>query len=184
MTENPNRTATAQTTAACETPSRTHPDRRILLRCAALGCAAVMAAALLGCSSTKSSSSSTTSPATTAPSPTTYPAGKEQVCQARDQLKTSVSALTDPALLTKGASAITAAVSQVQTDLESLKAAARQDYQPQIDALQASLSDLQTAAGNLGNGNIAQNLTTVGTAIAAVGTDASALFNELKTTCG
>jgi hypothetical protein len=151
-----------------------------------------MVAALAGCGSSGSSSNSATTAtsattaqsATTATSATTYPADKQAICQARDQLKTSVSALTDPSLLTKGATGIAAAVSQVKTDLGALKTAAKQDYQPRIEALQTSVDDLQTAAGNLGNGDVAQNMTAIGTAIATVGTNASALFTELKTTCG
>ena len=150
-----------------------------------LVCLAMVAGAVVGCSS-KSSTSNASASSTTAGSSAsaTYPAGKEQVCQARDQLKTSVTALTKPALLTGGSSAIKAAVDQVQTDLDALKAAAKTDYQPQIDALQASVKDLQTAAGNLGNGSVSQNLQTVGTDIAAVGTASADLFTLVKTGCG
>ena len=146
---------------------------------------ALAALAVAGCSS-KSGSSTASTTSTTAQSVTssTYPAGKEAVCQARDQLKTSITALTKPALLTGGAAAIKTAVDQVQTDLDALKAAAKTDYQPQVDALQTSVKQLQTDAGNLGNGSIGQNLTTVGTDIAAVGTSSTDLFTQLKTSCG
>ena len=150
-----------------------------------LVCLAMAALSVAGCSS-KSGSSATSTTSTTAEPATssTYPAGKEDVCQARDQLKTSVTALTKPALLTGGSAAIKAAVDQVQTDLDALKAAAKTDYQPQVDALQASIKQLQTDAGNLGNGSVGQNLTTVGTDIAAVGTSSTDLFTQLKTSCG
>ncbi|MGZ4718471.1 MAG: hypothetical protein ACXWCB_17415 [Acidimicrobiales bacterium] len=148
-------------------------------------CLAVAALSVAGCSS-KSGSSNASASSTTAETVTssTYPSGKEAVCQARDQLKTSVTALTKPALLTGGSAAIKAAVDQVQTDLDALKAAAKTDYQPQVDAVQASVKQLQTDAGNLGNGSVAQNLTTVGTDIAAVGTTSTDLFTLLKTSCG
>lgn len=115
---------------------------------------------------------------------TSYPAGKEQVCQARDQLKTSTTALTNPSLLTGGSTAIKAAVDQVQTDLTAVAAAGKQDYQPQVTAMQSSLQQLQTAVGNLGNGSASENLKTIGTAIAATGTAAGDLFTQLKTACG
>ena len=115
---------------------------------------------------------------------TSYPAGKEQVCQARDQLKTSTTALTNPSLLTGGSTAIKAAVDQVQTDLTAVAAAGKQDYQPQVTAMQSSLQQLQTAVGNLGNGSASENLKTIGTAIAATGTAAGDLFTQLKTSCG
>ena len=136
----------------------------------------------MGCSSTKTKTSASTSTSSVSSS-ATYPADKQEVCQARDQLKTSVDALAKPALLVQGSAAIKAAVDQVQTDLDALKAAAKTDYQPQITALQTSVHDLQTAVGNVGNGSVAQNMTSLGTAIATVGTDASALFTLLKTTC-
>ena len=136
--------------------------------------------------STAGSSGSTSASASMAGSAgsTSYPAGKEQVCQARDQLKTSTTALTNPSLLTGGSTAIKAAVDQVQTDLTAVAAAGKQDYQPQVTAMQSSLQQLQTAVGNLGNGSASENLKTIGTAIAATGTAAGDLFTQLKTACG
>jgi hypothetical protein len=174
MTDHPNRATGA-------TP-KSHRSK-LMWPCAAIGSVVLLATVLMGCSSTKTSTSSASSTSTTSTT-ASYPADKQEVCQARDQLQTSVSALTNPTLLTKGGSAIKAAVTQVQTDVQSVKTAAKQDYQPQIEALQTSLQDLQRAAGDLGDGSIAQNMTAVGTAIASVGTNASALVTQLKTTCG
>jgi len=133
-------------------------------------------------SSTKSSGSGSASsgPSTS----TSYPADKQQVCQARDQLTTSIAALTTQGLLTGGTAAIKAAVDQVQTDLNAVAAAGKQDYQPQVTALQSSLQQLETAVGNLGSGGAAQDLKTVATAIAATATAAGDLFTQLKTACG
>jgi hypothetical protein len=149
-------------------------------------CVAVLTVAVVGCSSNTSASktpATSAAPATAGPT-TSYPAGKEQICQARDQLKTSVAALTNPTLLVGGASAIKAAVDKVQTDLSAVKSSASQDYQPQVDAMQTAVQQLQTAAGNLGNGNVSDNLKAVGTAIAKVGTTSSDLFTKLRTACG
>jgi hypothetical protein len=145
-------------------------------------CTAILATAAFGCSSSKSS---TTTPTTRGLSAsTTYPAGKEQVCQARDQLKSSLAALTDPSLLTKGKSGIKSAVDKVQSDLTALANAAKQDYKPQIETLRTSLNQLQTAVGNLGNGNAAQNLQAVTTQIGNVGTAANDLLSKLQADCG
>ena len=151
--------------------------------------AVTLAVVLAGCSSstspsTSSSSSAATSASSAASGSTSYPAGKEQICQARDQLKTSVTALTKPALLLGGADAIKAAVGQVQTDLSAVVAAGKQDYEPQVTAMQSSLNALQTAVGNLGNGSVTENMTAVGTAIASTGTAAAELFTQLKAACG
>ncbi len=111
-------------------------------------------------------------------------AGKEQVCAARSQLQTSVTALTSTSLLSEGTTAIKAAVDQVQTDLNSLSAAAQQDYRPQVDAMQSALQQLQAAAGALGNGNTADNLTALGSSIAATAAAAQDLFSQLQASCG
>jgi len=175
------------------------PGRRHRIRCVAVSAmVAALAIALAGCSSsttptltstsTSTSTSTTPSASSTSPAssgtPSSYPAGKEQLCQARDQLKTSVASLTNPSLLQQGTVVIKAAVDQVQTDLNAVVAAGTQDYQPQVTALQSALQQLQSATGNLGNGNVSQNLQAVGTAIAATGTAAADLFGQLQATCG
>ena len=172
------------------------PGRRHRIRCVAVSAmVAALAIALAGCSSSTTPSTSTSTSTGTTPSasstspassgtPSSYPAGKEQLCQARDQLKTSVASLTNPSLLQQGTVVIKAAVDQVQTDLNAVVAAGTQDYQPQVTALQSALQQLQSATGNLGNGNVSQNLQAVGTAIAATGTAAADLFGQLQATCG
>jgi hypothetical protein len=119
-----------------------------------------------------------------ASSSTNYPAGKEQICQARDQLRTSITKLTDQGLLAAGTTAIKAGVDQVQTDLDAVKAAGKQDYQTQVTNLQEALQQLQTAVGDLGNGNSAENLRAVGKAITLTGAAGEDLLTQLKTACG
>lgn len=159
--------------------------------------AAALSLIITGCSSTTGSSTSTSPAAagsasisasatssSAGPSTTpSYPAGKEQVCQARDNLKTSLAALTNPNLLAGGTNAIKAAVDQVQTDLTAVATAGKQDYQPQVASMQSALTDLQSAVTNIGNGSGIDNLAAIGTAIAATGTASGALFTQLKTAC-
>jgi hypothetical protein len=163
-------------------------------RAAMAGAVAVtLALVLAGCSSStspstpsaaSSSSSASSAASSEASGSTSYPAGKEEICEARDQLKTSITALTKPALLLGGTDAIKAAVSQVQTDVSAMVTAGKQDYAPQVDALQASTESLQTAVGDLGSGSVTTNMQAVGTAIAATGTAASDLFTQLQAACG
>jgi cytochrome c556 len=158
-----------------------------LLRSIVVFSTAVLAMAGVGCSSNSNQSTSaqaSSSSSAGSSGSTSYPAGKEQVCQARDQLKTSLDALIDPSLLAGGTSAITAAVDKVQSSLAALKTAAKQNYKPEVDALQTSLQQLQSAVGNLGNGNVSQSLQAVGSAIAKVGTTSGDLFTKLKAACG
>ena len=175
---------------------------RVTVRAWALGAVlTLIAAAVAGCGSsttptstspsTSSSAASTSTPsassaksATGTPSSTSYPAGKEQICQARDQLKTSITALTDQSVLAAGTTAIKAAVDQVETDFDAVKTAAKQDYHAQVTDMQDALQQLQTAVGNLGNGDAAANLLAVGKAITATAAAAEDLFTQLKTACG
>jgi cytoskeletal protein RodZ len=136
-------------------------------------------------SASKSSSSASSAKSTTeTSSSTSYPAGKEQICQARDQLRTSITTLTDQGLLTAGTTAIKASVDQVQTDFDAVKTAAKQDYHSQVTDMQDALQQLQTAVGNLGSGDAAANLLAVGKAVTATAAAAEDLFTQLKTACG
>lgn len=179
--------------------------RRVRMRAWCIGgVLTVLAAAVAGCGS--GTTATTTSPSTsssTASTPslsassassasltretsssTSYPAGKEQICQARDQLRTSITTLTDQGLLTAGTTAIKASVQQVQTDFDAVKTAAKQDYHSQVTDTQDALQQLQTAVGNLGNGDAAANLLAVGKAVTATAAAAEDLFTQLKTACG
>jgi len=147
------------------------------------GCSNSSTSSSSGAASPSAAATSTSASATKSSAPASYPAGKEQVCEARDQLKTSLAALTTPSLLLGGTAGIQAAVKQVQTDLDAVATAGKQDYAPQVKAVQTALTELQTAVTNLGNGGGTENLTAVGTAIAATGTSAGALFTQLQTGC-
>jgi hypothetical protein len=183
--------------------SRYH-GRRVRVHAWGLGAVLIlMATAIAGCGSgttaTTSSASSTSSSASSAStassassasstkgtsSSASYPAGKEQICQARDQLRTSITTLTDQGLLAAGTTAIKASVEQVQTDFDAVKTAAKQDYHAQVTDMQDALQQLQTAVGNLGTGDAAANLLAVGKAVTATAAAAEDLFTQLKTACG
>jgi hypothetical protein len=161
--------------------------RRVRATPIAVGAVVAILALTTGCSASTTPSTTTSTPtsaASAASSSANAPAGKEQICAARDQLKTSVAALTDASLLTGGTTGIKAAVAQVQTDLAAVKTAGKQTYATEVDAMQSAVDQLETAAGELGNGNAAENLQSVGTAIAATGVAAEKLFTKLKTACG
>jgi len=161
--------------------------RRVRATPIAVGAVVAILALTTGCSASTTpttTASTPTSAASTVSSSADDSAGKEQICAARDGLKTSVAALTNASLLTGGTNGIKAAVAQVQTDLAAVKTAGAQTYATEVDAMQSAVDQLQTAAGELGNGNAAENLQSVGTAIAATGVAAEKLFTKLKTACG
>ena len=170
-------------------------------RARSLGAAAVLslvAAVTAGCGSGTTSSASSSPSAATTSSPSavstssmsatsgsiSYPAGKEDICQARDQLRTSITDLTNTQVVAGGTNAIKAAVGQVQTALDEVKAAAKDDYQAQVTAVQTALQDLQAAVANLGSGDAGDNLRAVSQAITTTGAAAETLFTQLKTACG
>ncbi len=131
---------------------------------------AIAVVAVTGCGSSSKSSSGTT---TTVVS----------VCAARADLRTSVAALANPQLLTGGKAGIQTALDAVKTNLNSVASAARASSKPQVDAVKSSVNDLQTAVGNLGNGNATTNLQAVGTAIASVGSTTATLVTALQAGC-
>ncbi len=122
--------------------------------------------------------------AATSPASGTYPPEQAQLCQARDELRTSLGELTNPALLTQGASAIGAEVDKVQNNIDAVVTSAQPELKPQLDALQASVEKLRTAVGNLGDGNVAANVQAVGAAAGEVGSASTAVLSELDNICG
>lgn len=192
-----NRLVYHSTTAQPRHPGRRrHPPGQVGVR--SLGVAAILsllAAVITGCASggtttsspsptaaTSSTKSGSTMTATSAS--TSYPAGKEDICQARDQLRTSINQLTSTQLLAEGTNAIKAGVDQVQTDFDAVKAAAKDDYQAPVTALQSALQQLQGAVAKLGSGDATENLRAVGAAITTTGAAAENLFTQLKAACG
>jgi len=175
-------------------PGRRSPGRTI--RAAGIGAVLILLVGTTAACGSGTTTTTTTSAAASLSSPssassvaatsgsTSYPAGKEQICQARNQLRTSVTALTDLTLLASGTTAIKAAVEQVQTDLDAVKAAGKQDYQTQVTAMQSALQQLQAAVDKMGDGSATENIQAVGTAITATGAAAEDLFTQLKTACG
>jgi hypothetical protein len=144
---------------------------------------AMSALAVAGCGSSGNSSGTTSTSPGAASSSTTFTVNKAPLCQARNQLKASVSALRS-AITSLNASNIKSAFDAVQTDFSNLKAVAGDTYKPQVDSLQSALQELQAAVGQLGNGNVVQNMTAVTTAANAVRTSTDNLVNTLRASCG
>jgi hypothetical protein len=90
----------------------------------------------------------TTTPAATDPGP--VGSASAELCTARDELRASIGALTDVDVVRNGTSAITDALTTIKDDLAAVRAATGGDLQPQIDAFQQALDDLQAAIGDSG----------------------------------
>ena len=107
----------------------------------------------------------------TAPGP--VGSASNDLCQAREALKTSITNLSSVDIVKSGTSGLTDALNTIKTDLQAVRASAGSDVQPQVDAFQKSLDTLQTA---LGGGAPAATVT----AVRDVGTTGATLLTSLQ----
>ncbi len=141
---------------------------------------ASVALGLGACSSDASSSTTTKASTTTAATTTTTalaPVGSasDQLCAARETLRTSITDLSKVDVVKNGTSAITAQLDTIKTNLDAVRSAAGSDVQPQVDAFQTALDGLQTAVGSGGTPAVAA----VVTSLRDVGTTGSTLLTSL-----
>ena len=137
-----------------------------------------------GDDSTSSSSTATTgasaqATATGTASPTggtASPTGSEQLCADYDAFKSSIEDLKNVDIVKSGTSGLQAAVDKVKTSLQSLRTSAADEAKDQIQAVEDSLKDLETAISNVSSGGEAA----VVTAAATVVSSGSALVQSLQ----
>ncbi len=99
------------------------------------------------------SSSATTVTTTTvaATNPGPVSSASAELCQAREQLRTSITDLSNVDVVKNGVSAITDQLDQIRSDLAAVKSAAGSDLRPQLDAFEQALDSLQTAVSGSGS---------------------------------
>lgn len=118
---------------------------------------AVLVTVALACGD-DSTSSTTTAATTTTPAASTNPgpvgSASAELCSARDELRASISDLSNVDVVKNGTSAITSALDEIKQNLADVRSAAGSDVQPQIDALQSAVDQLQAALGGSGAGRI------------------------------
>ena len=187
--------------AAAERPASPGRPRRLSHRAFGLSAGAVLTISVLaGCGSTNpAATTSSTAPAgststsasasaagtgLSASASASYPAGKEEVCEARDDLKTSITALTDTKLLASGTEGIKAAVADVKASLSAFVGAGKESYKPEVDSLQSAIGGLETALDNLGTSTAGGEIASITGAALAAQQAASALFTKLTAECG
>jgi hypothetical protein len=95
--------------------------------------------------SAATTSTTTTTTTTTLPGPVS--SASEASCTARDELQTAISDLSNVDVVRNGTSAITDALTNIKNALAEVRSTAAADVQPQVDAFQQSLDELQTALG-------------------------------------
>ena len=130
-------------------------------------------------SSTATTGASAQATATGTASPTggtASPTGSEQLCADYDAFKSSIEDLKNVDIVKSGTSGLQAAVDKVKTSLQSLRTSAAGQAKDQIQAVEDSLKDLETAISNVSSGGEAA----VVTAAATVVSSGSALVQSLQ----
>ena len=153
------------------------PTTRIVrgvLACLAIG------ALVASCGDDDDTTSATTAPTASAGSGgSVAPAG--DVCADREALSTSVDALKNVDIRAEGTNGLTTAIGAVKDDLAALRTSAGDELQPQVQAVQSALDDVQTAVGNVGSGGVAAAVT----AVASLGSASKTLLDQLQAgACG
>jgi hypothetical protein len=158
-----------------------------------LATACVMAAAFLAaCSSTSSTitnnsaTSNSATSATSAASPTSAPhavAGGPAVCSSVAALRGSVQNLKNVDIKANGLSSVSAAITKIKEDLNTLKADAKGQYSTQINALSGALTSLTSAFDAAKANPNAGTLGTLATSVKSVVTAGNNLVTAVSATC-
>jgi uncharacterized phage infection (PIP) family protein YhgE len=123
---------------------------------------AALAVVGLACGDDSTSSTTTT---TTTPPPTTNPgpvgSASAELCAARDELTSSISDLSNVDVVKNGTSAITSALDKIKQNLSEVRSAAGSDVQPQVEAFQRAVDQLQAAVSGSGAGRVAATVSGV-----------------------
>ena len=150
---------------------------------------ALVAAACTGAASPSASSApagSSEPAASSEPATSTEPGSTASsggaVCTDLAALEASITALGDVDLTAGGTAALAAAVEDVKTSAEALKASASTELAGAVDTFTTQLDALQTAVTNLGSGD-ASGLVAVGTAISGLVSSAQELETQFKAAC-
>ena len=161
---------------------------RWVVACVAVG---ILAAACGGDddSSTTTAGVTTTIAAavTTAPaaSGTTVDGGSappsSDVCADRDELASSVEALQDVDVVAEGTNGVETAIADVKDDLDTLRTSAGAELQPQVEAVQDAIDELETAVEGLDSDGAEEALTAVSNLAGVAGTLLASLEDG---TCG
>lgn len=92
---------------------------------------------------TTTTAATTTTVASTNPGP--VGSASSALCQAREDLRTSIAGLSSVDVVKNGTSAITDQLATIKTNLQTVRTQAGSDVQAQADAFQTSLDTVQTA---------------------------------------
>jgi hypothetical protein len=132
---------------------------------AAVFTALLLAGAATACSDDSSNGESQSTTSTTA-----------SVCDQRTAVSDAVDELKNVNVIEDGTSSLEPAIDDVKQAVDALGESAESEIQPEVDAVKSSLSELESAIGDVAS----NGLQPVATAAAATGEAASKLVTELE----
>jgi len=136
------------------------------------GAAIIAVSVLTACSSSAKSNTAAQSPTTTTTS--------SPVCQSVNNLRSSLSALTNTSTYTGGKSSVQTALNNVKTSLDNVKSTLSSGDKPKVDALQSSITDFQRAIDNMDGLSGINDVISAGKNVA---TSAQGVLDALKAGC-
>jgi hypothetical protein len=119
--------------------------RRASIRIVLVAASLAVVAVACGDDDDTAATTTTTSTTTTVPGPAS--SASEASCAARDELQSAISDLSNVDVVRNGTSAITDALTRIKSALAEVRSTAGEDVQPQVQAFQQSLDQLETALG-------------------------------------
>ena len=104
---------------------------------------------------------------------------QEKYCEAGQSLESSAGALLDLDLVAKGTSGLEDAINAVEEDLDGLRDSASEAAADEVDALEQSVKDLDSALSDVGGDISADNVGALQTAVQNVATAVQGVNNTL-----
>jgi archaellum component FlaC len=104
---------------------------------------------------------------------------QEKYCEAGQSLQSSTAALFDLDLIAQGTSGLEDAVNAVEKDVDALQDSATEAAADEVDALEQSVKDLDSALSDVSGDISADNVAALETAVQSVATAAQGLTSTL-----
>jgi hypothetical protein len=106
------------------------------------------------------------------------------VCDAKDELDSSVNALGDLNVSAEGTNAVDAAVDDVRNDIEAVRDATQGEVDDEVDDVETAFDELEAAVATFGDQeSTGAAVAGVGNAVADLATAVGALFEALPQDC-
>ena len=108
---------------------------------------------------------------------------EQSYCQAGDDLRSSISGLTDVNIVSDGTSALGEQVDSIESDINALRESGADAASDEIDALDDAVEQLDTVLGDLGSEVSADGAKAAIEAVGSVTGAAGDVIDKLSTAC-